>query len=255
MPYHLAMDLRRQARDWNDLAEMDPMWAILSVPGKRYGRWDVDEFLASGQRQIQAMMKTAESLGYPRRREAALDFGCGVGRGTRALADVFDECVGVDVSLEMIEQARHLSSDKANCSFVVNTADNLAFARDGAFDLVYSYIVLQHLPSRSAIETYVREMIRVLRPGGLLVFQVPSDIATRHRLQPRRRLWTMLRALHVSKRYLYRTLGLCPIRMISVSEPEVRSLLQEERATLLRVDARTEEGGRWQDRTYWVTRE
>ncbi len=245
---------RRQARDWDDLAELDPFWAILSDPQKRHGQWDLDEFLVHGQREVQALMETAGTLGYPGGRDAALDFGCGVGRLTRALADVFGKCVGVDISAQMVERARVLNADKPNCSFVENTTDRLAFAEDGSFDLVYSYLVLQHLPSQSAIETCVRELIRVLRPGGLLVFQVPSTIEARHRLQPRRRVWTMLRALHVSRQYLYRTLGLYPIRMTAVPERAVRSLLQDQGVTLLRVDELVDDRHAWQDRTYWVTR-
>jgi ubiquinone/menaquinone biosynthesis C-methylase UbiE len=89
-----------------------------------------------------------------------------VARRTRTLADTFDKCVRVDISGKMIEQARPLYADNPNCSFVLNTTDHLGFAGDGSFDFVCSNIVLQHLPSRSIIATYVRELIRLLPPGG-----------------------------------------------------------------------------------------
>ncbi|HZI58619.1 MAG TPA: hypothetical protein VFF39_17695 [Verrucomicrobiae bacterium] len=37
------------ARDWEEMAAIDPLWAILSAPEKRFGSWDIDEFLRTGQ--------------------------------------------------------------------------------------------------------------------------------------------------------------------------------------------------------------
>lgn len=247
------MGFRPHQRDWNELAEMDPLWAILSAPGKRYGKWDVTEFLESGERQVEDALDHGQQLGFPHSFESALDFGCGVGRLTRALGGRFQVCVGVDVSPVMIEQARRLNADRPVCSFVLNTTDDLAFASDRSFDLVYCDIVLQHLPLHSTMERYIREFVRVLRPDGLLVFQLPSHIPLRHRLQLRRRLYAAFRALRVPNRFLYERLGLYPIRMNSLPESDVVRLLEGEGAKVLEV-GRNIADGVIDDRRYWITR-
>ena len=61
-------------------------------------------------------------------------------------------------------------------------------------------IVLQHVPDREAIESYVREFCRVLRPGGLAVFPLPSHIPAIFRLQWRRRLYLGLRRARRERR-------------------------------------------------------
>src|SRR4051794_32730827 len=164
------MSLSKHKRDWEDLGKVDPLWAILTDPNQRYGRWDPGDFFASGRVEISHVMKQADRLGRPPQRRTALDFGCGVGRLTRALADYFERCTGVDISESMISQAREWHRDRPKCSFVMNTAGDLRGFQDESFDLVYSNIVLQHLPSARLIESYVGEFIRILAKEGLLVF-------------------------------------------------------------------------------------
>ena len=79
------MSFERHRQDWEHLAEIDPLWAVLTVPGRKGGRWDVDEFFATGEAKIGHVISTTETLGWLGRRERVLDFGCGVGRRTRAL--------------------------------------------------------------------------------------------------------------------------------------------------------------------------
>jgi ubiquinone/menaquinone biosynthesis C-methylase UbiE len=87
----------------------------------------------------------------------------------------------------MIRRAGELNADIGNCEFRVNREADLNCFDDSTFDMVYSFIVLQHVPGRWRIERYIEEFVRVLRPRGLLVFQLPSAIPWRHRIQPRRR--------------------------------------------------------------------
>ena len=134
------------ASDWNDLAQLDPLWAIASVPEKRHGRWDVSEFFASGEAEISELLEVGDRHELPVHRCSALDFGCGVGRLTRALATRFDECVGVDVSHEMVRRAEALNPEKPGLRFVVSHGDHLGDYHDGSFDLIVSMSVLQHLP-------------------------------------------------------------------------------------------------------------
>ena len=108
------------------------------------------------------------------RRERALDFGCGVGRLSRPLAERFRECVALDISEGMVKLARELNEDRPNCRFLVNAAPDLGRLETESFDLVYSSLVLQHMPSVEVVEAYVSEFLRILRPEGLAVFQALS---------------------------------------------------------------------------------
>src|SRR3954470_22090154 len=160
------MQIDSQAQDWNELAQLDPEWAILTTPGKRFGGWDTDEFFATGTAEARAFMTRVVELGLPEERGRALDFGCGLGRMTRALADHFTECIGIDISEEMVRGAIQANADVGGITFELNKATDLRRFDDASVDLVYSMIVLQHVPDRDAIESYVSEFCRVLRPGG-----------------------------------------------------------------------------------------
>jgi SAM-dependent methyltransferase len=210
----------RQQREWDELAAVDPLWAILSDPAHRGGRWDVDEFFRTGEADVDRALGRAEQLGRPARRIRALDFGCGVGRVTRALAHRFGEAVGVDLSERMVEQALRLNGDTANAAFLVNAAPDLGQLEDGSFDLVYSRIVLQHLPSLTDVFGYMEEFLRVVRPDGIVVFQLPAAIPLRHRVHLRRKAWTVLHAVRIGAGRLHR-LGLSPIRVIGAPKEEI----------------------------------
>ena len=246
--------LRRHQRDWEDLGDLDPCWAILAYPERRFGRWDLDEFFRSGEVEIGRLTADMQRLGYPVNRERALDVGCGVGRLTRALAPHFRHCYGVDVSAPMIAAARKLNITFPNCEFVLNGDPDLRMFPRGHFDLIYSVLVLQHLPTRAAIAAYVADFVRVLAPGGLLVCQIPSHIPLRRRLQPRRRLYGILRTFGIAPRVLYHRLGLFPMRMTSMPEPDVRALLTAAGARVLEARADAMASTAIESRTYYVTK-
>lgn len=214
----MPRDLAHHQRDWDDLAALDPMWAILGDPAFRFGRWDAGEFFASGERELAAALDIAAPLNLPRQRGAALDFGCGLGRITRALAGRFTSAVGVDISQEMVARATEIGAETPNLEYVVNTAADLTLLGDRLFDLVWCRLVLQHQPSRAHALRYVTELMRVLAPGGLLYLQMPVAIPLVRRLEPRRRAYALLRRLGVSERALYERLKLHPVRMTAVPE-------------------------------------
>jgi SAM-dependent methyltransferase len=230
------VSLAAQRRDWDELAQLDPYWAICTTPGKRFGAWDTREFFATGEREVEAVLAEAERLGTPGARGEALDFGCGLGRLTRALADRFDRCVGVDIAPRMVEGASELNADRPGCEFRVNPGADLTQFDDSRFDLVYSSIVLQHVPRREWIEAYLREFVRVLRPGGALVFTLPSHIPLVYRAQWRRRLYHGLRRLGVPADTVYRRLRLQPIAMSFLPEADVTATLTAAGARVLRAD-------------------
>jgi ubiquinone/menaquinone biosynthesis C-methylase UbiE len=221
-----STSLTKHKRDWDELGRVDPLWAILTSPEQRGGKWNPEEFFASGAAEIRRVMQQAEALGLPRQRRSALDFGCGVGRLTRALAGQFERCVGVDIAESMLAQAREWHQAWPSCQFLLNTTGDLRLLQDRTFDLVYSNIVLQHLPTMLLIESYIRELIRVLAEDGLLIFQLPSHIPWKNRIQPRRRMYRLLRALGASERYLLNSLKLTPMRMNFMPEEKVRRLVE-----------------------------
>jgi SAM-dependent methyltransferase len=216
-----AMGLSGYRDTWDDLARLDPYWAILSHPERRFGRWDESAFFATGEQYITGLLENAARLGYPMRHEAALDFGCGVGRLTRALAQHFEHVTGVDVSTSMVAQAKHLNSAYTTCQFVRNTEHDLRLFADNTFDLVQTFIVLQHIPSRRIIMRYIAEFLRVARPGGLIVFDLPNYKTLRQRIQAKARLYSLLRRVGVSERFLYQRLHINPVRMSFIPEPDI----------------------------------
>lgn len=120
-------------------------------------------------------MDIIRALGIELRHGRALDFGCGVGRLTQALCLHFDECHGVDIAPSMIEAARAFNRHGDKCHYHLNEADNLQMFADDQFDFIYTVIVLQHMqPAYS--RRYLQEFMRILAPGGLLVFQLPAEL-------------------------------------------------------------------------------
>ena len=158
---------------WDRHAQRDPLWAILSLPGKRDGKWDVGRFFQTGVSEIGFVLYEIDAQQFDLRRTSALDFGCGVGRLTQALAPHFERVVGLDVSPSMVDLATRLNQHPGTVSYVCNQAPDLRLFEDGSFDFIVSSIVLHHLQPDLAC-AYIREFLRVLTPGGIAVFQLAS---------------------------------------------------------------------------------
>jgi SAM-dependent methyltransferase len=231
-------ELTEEKRNWEDFAAQDPFWAVLSQPEHKYGKWDRDAFYDTGEAQIAEVMDHAATFDRPRAFGDALDFGSGVGRLTRALAGRFDRAVGVDISQTMVDNASRFNEDVPNVSFRQNSRPDLSLFDAASFDLVNTRIVLQHLPDRETILGYLSEFLRVLRPGGILIFQLPSALPFVLRLQPRRNVYLVLRRLGLSPHFLYWRLGLHPNRMVAIPKPEVVAFLESKGGRVLDVVTR-----------------
>lgn len=172
------MDLAELARHWHAFGSTDPLWAVLSAPDKRHGKWDPDEFFASGRAEIDKVLslveKAAGERGHRLSRGRALDFGCGVGRLTQALCRWFEQCDGVDIAESMLEQARGYNKHGERCTYHHNSSDDLILFADESFDFVYTAHVLQHMVPRYS-QRYVEEFFRVLKPGGLALFEMVTE--------------------------------------------------------------------------------
>jgi 2-polyprenyl-3-methyl-5-hydroxy-6-metoxy-1,4-benzoquinol methylase len=152
---------------WNAAAEQDAMGNILT----RGLPWDTSEFFQTGRAEINAALEHLSGfLSY--RRELALDFGCGIGRVTQALAEHYARVVGVDIAPSMVRQARAHNQHPDR----VHYQERLP---QGSFDLIYTILVLQHMPQPVA-HHYISEFIGLLHPDGVAVFEIPDGPDYRH---------------------------------------------------------------------------
>jgi SAM-dependent methyltransferase len=237
-------DLRR---DWTTLGEHDPLWAVYVGPGKRGGRWDVEEFLALGRADVAAAMAWLEELGLNRRWGRVLDFGCGAGRLSQALAAHADEVVGVDVSVPMLDTARRLDRTGGTCRFLLNSEPDLRRFDDAGFDLVFSELVLQHLPA-PIIDGYLAEFMRVLRPGGVAVLQCTTSP-----------LWTVKGAIwRLAPGWLVR-LGQrailrypAPMRMTAVDPEHLRSVVGGHGGEVIATRTHDDRAAHWRSTRYVI---
>ena len=173
---------------------------------------------------------------------------------TREFAHHFKECIGVDISERMIAKAKELNASVPGCHFIVNPYDDLRIFPDNHFDLVYSGFVLQHIPRRQIIELLIFEFVRVVKKKGLLVFQLPSYIPLRNRIQLRRRLYALLRAVGANERTLYYKLHLHPLCASFIPQKRVTDLLMGINANILGVRRDPKYGSAVESRTYFITK-
>ena len=161
--------------NWQRFGLQDPLWAIATEADAKDNRWDLARFFEIGRDTVAASMQPVLALRPDLPRTRALDFGCGAGRLTRGLESYFEESVGVDVAASMIDKARELSPPGSRCHYVLNERPDLGLFETANFDFVLSFIVLQHMRQEYQA-SYLGEFLRVLRPEGLCLFQLPDHL-------------------------------------------------------------------------------
>ena len=101
-----------------------------------------------------------------------LDLACGMGRTCKWVSPHVKEYFGVDFISEMIEKAKEYNRDFTNAKFLVNDGTTLNILDDEYFDLAYSELAFQHM-LKPVQESYVKDLHRVLKKGGLFYVQIP----------------------------------------------------------------------------------
>ena len=156
---------------WESLSKTDPLWAILSDPRHRGGQWDLKSFFETGEQEVATLVSYLATIHYKLPELGpAVDFGCGVGRLSRAIAHRVSPVIGIDIAQGMIDQAKKLNPDESRFKFICNASTKLPLA-DAQVRFLYSSIVVQHIP-RPMADAYIGEFVRVLASGGLAVFQI-----------------------------------------------------------------------------------
>ena len=247
--------------EWNGLAKRDALGSVLTRPTTE-PQWNTDDFFATGQADIAKLMTAAARVAPTLATRRALDFGCGVGRLTRALAAYFDEVRGIDIAPSMIARARQENGIPEGCHFEVNRRPHLRRFDNGVFDLVYSRLVLQHIPPR-LVKRYIPELVRVLAPGGLLVFQLPTEIDDSRRafLKAPVRGGPLKRALPREIVHAYRQVKYVALRtvtphmdMFGMARSAVVEMVEASGARLLAIEPDDGHGTRTPRFEYWATK-
>jgi SAM-dependent methyltransferase len=166
--------LQKMRDDWDQRARENARYYVNTATME----WTDEEFFASGEGTVaEQILNDTWNIcqGKPTDEMRVLEIGCGAGRVTRALANLFGEVHAVDVSGEMVRQAALALRDRSNAFVYQNNGKDLTVVPELPFDFAFSSIVFQHIPSRDIIENYVREVHRLLRPGALFKFQVQGD--------------------------------------------------------------------------------
>lgn len=159
---------------WESWGRTDPYFGVVSWPEFHKDRIGEtrEAFFATGRREVEGTLATLERLYGPGQRGRVLDFGCGVGRLVREFSHHFDEAVGVDISEAMLAEARANTADIRNVSFALS--DDALSQVKGSFDLVHSYIVLQHIPVSRGL-ALIERLLEKVRPGGTAALHVSLE--------------------------------------------------------------------------------
>jgi ubiquinone/menaquinone biosynthesis C-methylase UbiE len=198
----LAAEMKR---DWNERAHENAKWFINTFKTEQ----TEEEFAASCLNDIQlGVFGLLDALTWRRnpRQLRLLEIGCGIGRMTGHLAEIFGEVHGVDVSGEMVRQGRERLRHLPNVHFHECNGVNFAEFPDDHFDVIFSAYVFQHVPAHEIICANIRDAYRVLAPGGAFRFMA-NDVNNAEFLSMPKNTWTGAAFSAADSRRLARELG------------------------------------------------
>ena len=159
-------------QEWEKWGLLEPYFGVITNPEFRRNNLDKEakeRFFASGRDHAEHVLRVCreriDPTFSPRR---VLDFGCGVGRVTFALAGASESVVGVDVSESMLRVAEENRVERAIENVTFSASDDSLTTVEGAFDLIHSFIVFQHLEVSRARGLFLT-LIERLAPRGIFI--------------------------------------------------------------------------------------
>ena len=183
---------------WDQWATED---AVAGILGKSVGS---TAFWESGANQYQREIRPRleQWLDLEQDNLCAAELGCGIGRILKPMLADFRTVIGLDVSSQMLVQARAAIPDE-RVQFVQTGQTSIPDIPDASVDALVAWQVYIHFPDKTTIERSVLEVARVLRPGG--AFVMTARMATG---------WMQLKSLPVFPR---RYRNLIPSRLLSLN--------------------------------------
>ena len=155
-------------RLWEGLAKINSKYYINSDFGKKITK---EQFEVSGYKDFKRLILDDSLL---ENRNTILDLGCGTGRITEYMADHFKAVFGTDISREMIKQGIERLENIKNIDLIETDGSTLPLP-DSSIDIVFSYLVFQHMKNRDMVEKNFKEVYRVLMHNGIFKVRIRTD--------------------------------------------------------------------------------
>jgi SAM-dependent methyltransferase len=177
----ITMSLSSTDKQWEQWGKKNPYFGVLGVESSSLTEKETfEKFFESGRQHISEVLSHLHASGATFGNEAsALDFGCGVGRLLLPLSEKFSHVSGIDISPAMLELARRNLPTQNNVS-LFSSLKEAAESRRGGFDLVHSYIVIQHIRPEQGYPV-LRELLSLVKPGGCFALHLTLGDLSRMR--------------------------------------------------------------------------
>jgi SAM-dependent methyltransferase len=240
------MKLENIQKNWEGFANTDPMWSILTDKKLINNQWNKENFYLTGENDVNSWFSSFNEL-QQLNNGRALDFGCGMGRITQALCIHFASVTGIDISKTMVHLANENNKFPEKCFYKHNEHPNLKEFDTDSFDFIVSFITLQHLPQQY-IFSYLEEFLRVIKPGGIILFSLPCKPPFIYRLLVRLLTQTLInkiRRVKYQKEYV--------MEMHWVSEKKMKKFI-ESRGKLLNMYPNYSVGENWKEFMFVVSK-
>jgi SAM-dependent methyltransferase len=148
---------------------------VLTGPQFRSANWSAESkraFFQLGEEHFARILRGCRRIDPAFHPKKALEFGCGVGRLLIPLAGVAEQVVGVDISSSMLKHAATHCQERGLRNVTLLPSDDSLSRVQGSFDLILSFIVFQHVPTRRGTVIFSK-LLGLLNEGGIAAIHLP----------------------------------------------------------------------------------
>lgn len=158
--------------DWEEAANLENYRNTIAGGYKKEA-----SFKGVGKTQTKAVLTYLNRYKISIANKRIVELGCGAGRMTEFLAKEAKWVFAIDISSKMLERFKERLGSIQNVSLM--RSGDLSVMPDNSVELILSFLVFQH-NTEHLTRKYLRDGVRVLKPGGYFAFQIP--IANEHKV-------------------------------------------------------------------------